>query len=697
IPSFLYLYYESGEEFHRFIQKFKDLHVVSLGANIQNGINILVNQESGMRSLCEHIVIHHSVKNILYLSGPQSHPDSLARLKVFNKVLDENGIKQNPELLRFGNFSSLSAELIVKDVLDRKIKFDGIIAANDEMAIGAYGMLQKHNIMVPEDVIITGFDDIDEMKHLIPPFTTVRQPLYEMGEQAGELLLKKINNEKIPNEIILNSEFVSRESCGCLKLSLEKSSKEEICINTDKEINQFFVNEKKNIIFRLKNVFLFDNNFNQTNEEVLNDFYELLINDIFSDSNSDLFVKYINNLLIQKTIPGHLNINDWKKSIEIMKDFIFKNINSDAQALSRAEEIFYKIDMILLRFTQRIESYDNFIIDRNIWELNQIIQSIRSASRYSELRDILVDNMKNIGITLVYIFLHEKFFENYKTPDFSIPDKARLFVKYKKDEQGNPEQEYVENSKLIPDEVFSIHKQKTLVVFPLYSKIVHFGYIIYEMSNVENFFYETLTEQISSTLYNIYQLEMRKEAEDNLRNALVELKELNSRLHNLSVRDSLTGLYNRRGLDVIGGERFTHNKNNDFFAIFIGDVDGLKIINDTYGHNEGDYAIKTMAHILRKSFKPSDVVCRFGGDEFVAIINNIHNENDLISITNRIYKNIEEFNKTSDKPYNVSISLGHSFFEKEKFSSFSDMIKQADNALYSIKKKKKQNYVIIKT
>ncbi|MBN2441216.1 MAG: GGDEF domain-containing protein [Spirochaetales bacterium] len=696
IPSFLFLFRESMENLLKFMRKFKDIPVVSLGTSIKDTINILVDHESGMRSICEHIIVHHSLKNILYLSGPREHPDSLVRLKVFKKVLDENTIRLNPGLIRYGDFTSQSGELIVRDLINKKIKFDGIIAANDEMAIGAYVVLQENKIMVPKDIIITGFDDIDEMNHLLPPFTTVRQPLYEMGEKAGELLLKKLNNEKIPEEVKLKTEMVVRESCGCLDLSFKKSDKKNIYINKDKKIHQSFFKEKENIIPLLRKVFISDNNFNGSDSELLNDFYDLLIRDIFSDNNSDLFVKYVNNLLIRKTIAGQLNINDWKQSMEIMKDFIYKNLYLESKALSQADEIFYKLDLILLRFIQRIESHKNFNVNRSIWELRQIIQNIRSASRYSELRDILVDNIKIMGIKLIYLFLYENFFENYRTPDFTIPNKAESFVTYKDGEEVAIEKKYIDTRKLIPDEVFSVNKQTTLVVFPLRSEFVHFGYVIYEISKLENFFYEALTEQISSSLYNIYQLERRKQAEDKLRNTLVELQELNNQLHNLSVRDSLTGLYNRRGLDLIGGERFD-NINDELFAVFFGDLDGLKIINDTYGHNEGDYAIKTMAHILLNSFKSADVIGRFGGDEFVVIIDHVQSEHDLISITARIHKNIEKFNKNSGKPYNLSISFGHSIFEKDTYSSFPDMIKQADNALYSIKKKKKPYYVIIKS
>ncbi|MBN2535774.1 MAG: GGDEF domain-containing protein [Spirochaetales bacterium] len=119
--------------------------------------------------------------------------------------------------------------------------------------------------------------------------------------------------------------------------------------------------------------------------------------------------------------------------------------------------------------------------------------------------------------------------------------------------------------------------------------------------------------------------------------------------------------------------------------------------NDTFGHNEGDFALKTSVEILKKSLKSADIIGRLGGDKFVVIVDRIYNDNNLIIITERIQKYIEEFNKISIKPYNISITFGYSIFDKDRYSSFSQMMKEADKTLYSLKKEKKSNYSIIKT
>ncbi|MBN1699978.1 MAG: GGDEF domain-containing protein [Spirochaetales bacterium] len=697
IPSLLFLFGKNRQGVVQFIRKFKNLPVVSLGLPINGLLNVMIDQKAGMRSLCEHIIIHHSAKNILFISGQESHPDAVIRLNVLKKVLKENNMKMNPDLLGFGNFTSRSAEKIVQNVIDKNIKFDAIIAANDEMAIGAYTTLQNNNIKVPKDVIVTGFDDIDDMKYLVPPFTTVRQPLFEMGEKAGELLLKKINNEIISGNAVERAELVIRESCGCLLFSSKININNNIRINKNKETIECFLKEKNRIVPYMKSVLMSGEEINIDYDDLLNSFFDMFVKDISSESNADILVKYINDVFIHNIIIGSQNVYNWKQSLEIMKNFIYRNIDADSGVSSRIDEIFYKIDMMLLKFTQRAESYKNFVIDRNIWELSLILRSIRTASRYSELRNAVYNNLKILGIKTVYIFLYEKFFENYRQPDFKIPKKAQLFVKYEQVKEDHVEKGFIKTNELLPHEIFSAREKKTLLVFPLCSEIVHFGYVVYEMSNVENFIYESLTEQISSTLYNIYQLDMRRQAEDQLRDALVELKALNKELHNLSVRDELTGLYNRRGLLLIGEERFNNTKSNERFAILYGDLDDLKVINDSFGHTEGDFAIKTISDILRNTLKSADIEGRLGGDEFVVIIDNISDENDVGIIIEKIQKNIEAFNKASKKPYNLSITFGYSIFDKNKYIAFSQMLKEADKRLYSFKKKKKPDFTIIKT
>ncbi|KNY29574.1 GGDEF domain-containing protein [Pseudobacteroides cellulosolvens] len=182
-----------------------------------------------------------------------------------------------------------------------------------------------------------------------------------------------------------------------------------------------------------------------------------------------------------------------------------------------------------------------------------------------------------------------------------------------------------------------------------------------------------------------------EERTKDLNNALKELQKLNKKLHFNSMNDELTGLYNRRGFLVIGKKQFKSAKENkETLLIVYCDLDGLKKINDTFGHKEGDYAIKQTAELLKKTFRKSDVISRFGGDEYVILLTN-NTEKSVFEIKNRLECHFKEFNQSSGKEYNLSISIGYACFNTELFQikTFEELIQIADEKLYSEKRKKK--------
>ena len=96
------------------------------------------------------------------------------------------------------------------------MQFDALVAANDYMALGAIPALQERDLRVPSDVAVVGFDDIEDARFSTPPLTTVRQPLYQQGEAALELVLAQLDGAEVAPQTTAATELVVRQSCGCL-------------------------------------------------------------------------------------------------------------------------------------------------------------------------------------------------------------------------------------------------------------------------------------------------------------------------------------------------------------------------------------------------------------------------------------------------------------------------------------------------
>ncbi|MBA2732622.1 MAG: GGDEF domain-containing protein, partial [Acidobacteria bacterium] len=161
-------------------------------------------------------------------------------------------------------------------------------------------------------------------------------------------------------------------------------------------------------------------------------------------------------------------------------------------------------------------------------------------------------------------------------------------------------------------------------------------------------------------------------------------------LENLSLTDDLTGLYNRRGFLTLAEQQLKHAQRSDEQLVLVfADLDGLKQINDRFGHQEGSNAIMRAAQILKETFRESDIVARLGGDEFTVLATVASNDRaDIIKI--RLEQKLKSFNARHDQPYNLSMSIGVVLLDPRNKLSIDDLIRKADAAMYEHKQQAKE-------
>ncbi|MBN1409214.1 MAG: substrate-binding domain-containing protein [Spirochaetales bacterium] len=200
-----------------FMGQFTGIPMTSIGIPLEGIPSILVDNQTGIRNIVNHPVSVHGVKRFAFIHGPGNNKEAKLRFETFRKALDAHGIEFDPELLVFGDFLPGSGNTAVRELLDRrKVRFDAVIASNDNMALGAQEELRNRNIRIPGDVIVTGFDDLPQASYTSPPLTTVRQPLYKQGRTAVDTIMDLIHGREVSSEVILPTETVIRNSCGCV-------------------------------------------------------------------------------------------------------------------------------------------------------------------------------------------------------------------------------------------------------------------------------------------------------------------------------------------------------------------------------------------------------------------------------------------------------------------------------------------------
>ncbi|MEG4582121.1 diguanylate cyclase [Microcoleus sp. MON1_C5] len=177
------------------------------------------------------------------------------------------------------------------------------------------------------------------------------------------------------------------------------------------------------------------------------------------------------------------------------------------------------------------------------------------------------------------------------------------------------------------------------------------------------------------------------EQNQRLEHEIQERLRAEAEVRQLSVTDELTGLYNRRGFFLLANQqlRIARRTQTSYFILFA-DLDGLKKINDTLGHEMGDRVIVDAAQILKQTFREADIVARLGGDEFALFIPNFSGDPST-NFHSRLQENIDRFNQQSERAY-ISISLGVEFGDLNNEFLLEQLLAKADKLMYEHKRTK---------
>lgn len=177
---------------------------------------VTVENKYGAEMLVKHLIEVHGRRRIVYLQGPESHDDSLWRERGYREALNANGLPFIPELVAYGGFDEQEAFNTIENMLFDGVEFDAVFAGDDDAATGVISALKQAGRDIPNDISVVGFDDVPFSRFFNPALTTVRAPIEQVGREAVRLLVKCIQKQLCEPEVLLPTELVIRQSCGCV-------------------------------------------------------------------------------------------------------------------------------------------------------------------------------------------------------------------------------------------------------------------------------------------------------------------------------------------------------------------------------------------------------------------------------------------------------------------------------------------------
>ena len=166
-----------------------------------------------------------------------------------------------------------------------------------------------------------------------------------------------------------------------------------------------------------------------------------------------------------------------------------------------------------------------------------------------------------------------------------------------------------------------------------------------------------------------------------LNNAL-EMSRIRERLQSISVQDEMTGAYNRRGMYAMYRSMVSGAAEDDALFVCVADMDGLKYVNDTFGHSEGDFGIRTVCNALLSIAKSNEICVRSGGDEFFLIGIGKYRKEDEARRALEFSEAIEKASEHAAKPYTISASIGCAVFADCRKTSLDNALSEADERMY---------------
>lgn len=650
---------DNEKKYIEYLHSITDSPIVHVSKEIKNEYCISFNNNIAFRELFKHLIEHHKYKKIGFITGNLNNPDAVERLEIYKESLNTYEIPFNDELICFGNWRPESGVEGFHTL--QKYKPEAIVCSNDYIAIGAYKAALNEGVIVPDDLAITGYDNIPLDKYFELPFTTIKQPFKLMGERAVLKLHNILNKNIQDRNEILPTKLLIKESCGCWydSVAIEdelSESESKILSDIEKAMNQAF------------KYFL-------QNPE-----YPLLSREW--------------NGHIQKIIK--YRISDRKVWSILISLFNFWNSKIfDLNLIKKLNQQITKIEKITNDNMHRSESYS---IQESEFEMGQshifadsfstkVISSLSLHGYSKELFDLF--NSLSLKNVIIYIFDEEK---NSQQNQGSI-----LFCMLDGKIIDKSINQRFDLTKSFLPKSFKKYNNLSLLIEPLFEGDEHFGILAYDIKEWKSEKNEYIRRKLSGTIHALKtakrikdtnqklekEIELRKQSELKIQELLDELKDL-------SLNDQLTGLFNRRGFITVGEQQLKQYLRDDIdFLVLFCDMDGLKKINDTFGHKEGDTAIKAMAMVLNRSFRNADVIGRLGGDEFTLLLGAASTHN-LEAISKRVKVNIEKINSELNKPYKIDFSYGVCSYSETGESDLSKMMEMADHELYIAKKMKKK-------
>jgi diguanylate cyclase (GGDEF)-like protein len=618
------------------------------------GPSISVDNSTGIRQAVEHLVKIHRHHHIAFIAGnPDDKGDSETRLQAFCSAVMEYGLDTDPRLIAYGLHTTSGGYEAVQKFLISGVKFTALIASNDNSAIGAMQAIQNTtSLQIPRDIAVIGFDNQPSAVAQVPALATIHVPLLEIGQQAVMLMADHLTGHHSLESVRIPTRLIPRQSCGCLPQAVfsaaEENSQSQIIAVRSAADDQESQNIREHIVDEmmagLPHLLRFP--FGEQTYRYCTNLVEAFHTSL-RGGNSKHFQEMLIAFL-QEIELSNENIDIWQNAISVLRREMFQLPARwrKSQTKRLAEDMLHQARSAISESAQRQVyrlQYYKQIADQTLGEFTSKLSAILDER---EAVEILEENLPEIGIKHARIALFE--------PDEDDPVAWSIML----NPPLEPLSQRFPSRGFPPPWLYPEDELLNLIILPLVFQKESLGYIAFDANNLEPC--ATVARQLASTL---------------------KTTRLHTQVTELSLKDPLTGIHNRRYFDI-----FLNNEVNrsvrvgSGLAIILLDIDHFKNYNDTFGHPAGDKVIQNVARCIQEGRRTTDVAARIGGEEFALILPETQIEGAQI-----VAEKIQQVIASSPNfEHPITVSIGISALSGAEIHAES-LVKHADLALYDAK------------
>lgn len=653
------------------LKMFDGTPLLCVAAEAKGYDHLQYDNKSGIIQAVDYLVKEQGRKHICMMIGDLKNYECADRYNAYLYALEKNGLDYEDRYVIASDLSSYCKEQ-TDILLDRNPEVDAVICVNDMIASVVYESLRNRGKRVGRDVAVVGFDDLPLASKLEPPLSSVRADALLLGERALEKVMNFLSGKE-DNDHYLATSFIPRQSSYCKAGIFQPSdtifegSFDEIVANA----SSYIVENDYRISFR----------------KDIEDFFRCILDNIvrrfINKPAVEEDLRYITDLTESFLNKGY-KIVDIIVKINNVIDSGYKWVlercpEENKQYVAKLHEFLYKrIKMVLMGEYKLLEDKQSQYIHMS----NLVIRdTLMFEGNLKDYYAQILKRLHHIGCDTGYLYMFEKPFKYHDREVLSADLNWRFrSYHYGAEIYTVPQNEQkIKANEIFKNDHLACNRRHTTIAVDLYVGEYQYGMLLCEPKNVDFLNeIELITYQISAAVRTIEILQDQERI-------LTDLHVKNLSLENMSQIDELTKIYNRRGFYEAASEMIEDPENKDRMVIVCyADMDDLKTVNDSYGHIEGDFSIKSLAECLCKVFGSQAVIGRMGGDEYAAVV-----FKDIVGSSDELYaakdRYIEELNSKAEKPYRISMSMG--LYECVCADSYDlkEAMDKADGELYKFK------------